>query len=69
MTEKDEMSKNRTVQAVRNAARQPDVFRFVYQAPHSEIKGEWYHMHPEGLYRPNTRYPVIRVEFKVTAED
>jgi hypothetical protein len=62
------MSKNRVVRAAANAARQPDMFRFVYQAQKSEIKGEWYTMHPENVYRPNSRYPVTRVEFAVKAE-
>jgi hypothetical protein len=46
----------------------PDEFRFVYQAPRSEIKGVWNNMDPEGMYRPNSRYPVIRVEFRVRPE-
>jgi hypothetical protein len=62
------MAKNRMIRAAENAARQPDVVRFIYQAPKSEIKGEWYTMHPENVYRPNDRYPMIRVEFDVKAE-
>jgi hypothetical protein len=56
------------VSGTKNMDRVPDEFRFVYQGPRSEIKGEWYTMHPEGVYRPNSRFPVIRAEFRVRAE-
>jgi len=62
------MAKNKMIRAAENAARTPDMFRFVYQGRKSEIKGEWYRMHPDNVYRPNDGYPVIRVEFRVEAE-
>lgn len=55
------MGKNRLIRAKENETRIPTHFRFVYQG---EIKGEWYRMHQDKLYRPNPNHTVIRVEFR-----